>query len=214
MIDPEPISTIFEDMLTILSWYSPMKQISLPTYTELSQALNETTHKLHASQAHGLVCGIIVGNTEHDLDASAWQDLVTGGEKSGKTHTLLQSLYDESASQLADDLFQFQLLLPLEDDDLAVRTEALSLWCQGFLVGLKVSNVPIDAREPGEVTEAINDLIEIANIDHEEIVDNEEDEAAYVEFVEYVRMAVILIYQDLREPAVQDKTKQSSDNLH
>nr|AIA12432.1 Uncharacterized protein family (UPF0149) [uncultured bacterium] len=185
-----------------------MKQTSLPTYIELSQALNDTTLKLHASQAHGLVCGIIVGNTEHDIDTSAWQDLVTGGEKSGKTHSLLQSLYDESAKQINDYLFQFQLLLP-EDEELSTRTEALSLWCQGFLVGLKVSNVQIADREPGDATEAINDLIEIARIDHEEIVDNEEDEAAYIEFVEYVRMAVILIYQELREPTTNDNAKQA-----
>jgi uncharacterized protein YgfB (UPF0149 family) len=176
-----------------------MKQISLPTYPELSQALADTTLKLHASQAHGLVCGIIVGNTEHKVDASAWQELVTGAEASGKVPALLQSLYMESEKQLADFLFEFDLLLPSEDDELSVRTEALSLWCQGFLVGLKLSNVPIADREPGDATEAINDLIEIASINYEEVVDNEEDEAAYIEFVEYVRVAVILIYQDVRE---------------
>jgi uncharacterized protein YgfB (UPF0149 family) len=191
-----------------------MKQMSLPTYTELSEALNETTLKLHASQAHGLVCGMIVGNTEHDKESSAWQDLVTGNESSGKTHEFLQSLYDNSANQLRDFLFEFQLLLPAETSELSPRTEALSLWCQGFLIGLKVSDVQIADREPSDVTEAINDLVEIARIDYEEIVDNEEDEAAYIEFVEYVRMAVVLIYQELREPTVDDQSKQASDNLH
>ncbi len=39
-------------------------------------------------------------------------------------------------------------------------------------------------------------MIEIAKMNYEQVVDSEEDENAYVELVEYVRVAVILIYQE------------------
>ena len=55
------------------------------------------------------------------------------------------------------------------------------------------------ARTPSDMTEAINDMIEIAKMNYEEVVAGEEDEAAYTELVEYVRMAAILIYQEMHE---------------
>jgi uncharacterized protein YgfB (UPF0149 family) len=188
-----------------------MKQQSMPTYRELNQALSKTTLKFHPSQVHGLICGILCGNPK---SSAAWEELVTGGEDSAKTHTILQGLFDASGKQLDEFLFEFQLVLPPDADDLPARAEALTLWCQGFLTGLKLAQVQIIDREPGEMTEAINDLIEIAKMNYEEVVASEEDEAAYIELVEYVRMAVILIYQDMREEDVKAKTTSSSNHLH
>lgn len=183
----------------------------MPNYLDLNQALNNTTLKLHPSQAHGIICGILSGNSK---STTAWEELVTGGEESVKTHELLQALFEASAKQLHDFLFEFQLILPPDSDDLPSRAEALTLWCQGFLTGLKLAQVQIVGREPGEVTEAINDLIEIAKMNYEDVVANEEDEAAYVELVEYVRMAAILIYQDVNEQEAVKSTTSSSNHLH
>lgn len=184
-----------------------MKQISLPNFTELSLALSKTALKLHPSQVHGLICGILSGNP---TNMAAWEELVTGGEETPKTHELLQELYDLSAKQLGEFLFEFQLVLPDDAQDLPSRAEALTLWCQGYLTGLKMAQVKIVEREPSEITEAINDLIEIAKMNFEEVIASEEDEAAYIELVEYVRMAIILIYQDLRESETVKKTNKSN----
>lgn len=188
-----------------------MKQESLPTYIELHQALNKTTLKLHPSQVHGLIAGILCGNPSNK---TAWQELVTDGEETPKTHLLLQTLYEISERNLADFLFEFQLLLPPDSDPLPSRAEALTLWCQGFLTGLKLAHVQIIDRELSEITEAINDLIEIAKMNYEDVVASEEDEVAYVELVEYVRMAVILIYQDLREGEATKQANNKSNQLH
>lgn len=188
-----------------------MNQHSLPTFGELSQSLSKTALKLHPSQVHGLVCGILCDNTGN---TSAWEELVTGGKESATAHELLQALYDASAKQLAEFLFELNLLLPADSEALPVRAEALTLWCQGFLTGLKMAQVQIVGRDPSEMTEAINDIIEIAKMNYEEVVDSEEDEAAYTELVEYVRVAVILIYQDIREAEVSKKEADSSSHLH
>lgn len=190
-----------------------MKQISLPKYSELSHALSKTTLKLHPSQVHGLICGILCGNPN---SKAAWEELVTGDhdKESGKTHELLQALYDTSAKQLNEFLFEFQLILPSDSKELPARAEALTLWCQGVLTGLKLAEVPIVDRKPGEITEAINDLIEIAKMNYEDVISSEEDEAAYVELVEYVRMAVIMIYQDLREDETTRRSTHTSNHLH
>jgi len=187
-----------------------MKQISLPVYAELSRALSDTTLKLHASQVHGLISGILTGNPS---SSAAWEELVTGSDEQGEAHDLLQSLYDNTNKQLDEFLFEFQILLPSDKEVLPERAEALTLWCQGFLTGLKVANVQIVGRDASEITEAINDMIEIAKMNYEDVVASEEDEAAYVELVEYVRMAVILIYQDLRESGNAKQAVQSG-QLH
>lgn len=188
-----------------------MKQESLPTFKELEESLNKTALKLHPSQVHGLVCGVLCGNPS---TSSAWEELVTGGKDSPKAHDLLQALHDATAKQLAEFLFELQLLLPSDTDMLPQRAEALTLWCQGFLTGLKLAQIQIVGRSPSEMTEAINDIIEIAKMNYEEVVASEEDEAAYVELVEYVRMAVILIYQDIRNAGTSKKGPHSSNHLH
>lgn len=187
-----------------------MKEITLPTFVEMSHALNKTSLKLHPSQVHGLICGILCGNP---TNKTAWEKLITGGKETPKTHEVLQALYEISKKQLSEFLFDFQLILPSDSEDLPIRAEALTLSCQGFLTGLKLSQIPIEDRQPGEVTEAINDLIEIAKMNYEDVVASEEDEVAYVELVEYVRMAFILIYQDLHE--TEETAKETSNNhLH
>lgn len=188
-----------------------MKQHSMPNYQALSQALGNTTFKLHPSQVHGLVSGILSGNPNSN---AAWEKLITGGKDPAKTHEVLQHLYDASLKQLDEFLFEFQLVLPPDSEELSNRAEALTLWCQGYLTGLKLTQVQIIGREPSEVTEAINDLIEIAKMNYEAVVTSEEDEAAYVELVEYVRMAAILIYQDIHEENSTKKRANSSDHLH
>jgi len=187
-----------------------MKQLPLPDYTELSEALNDTALKMHASQVHGIITGLLCGNPNNK---AAWEEMVTGNQESETTHKALELLYEGTAKHLSDFEMDFQLVLPDDDDDLQMRAEGLTLWCQGFLTGLKSAGVQVVGRESGELTEAIDDLVEIAKMNYEEVVASEEDEEAYVELVEYVRMAVIMINQEIREEQKAKKAAQSS-QLH
>lgn len=178
-----------------------------PTYAELEQALQKTPYKLHPSEAQGLIAGVLCGK---DDPGNSWVESVTGNKDTPAES--LQRLYDLTQKQLSDFLFEFHLLIPEDSDDLTSRAESLTLWCQGFLTGLKAAHVRLQGREPSDVTEAINDVIEIAKMNYENVVANEEDEQAFVELVEYVRMATILIYQDLHEPV--DTSTTDSNHLH
>jgi len=174
-----------------------MTKSQLPSYEDLDLALSQTSLKLHASQAHGLVCGILCGSASESTD---WEKLIAGDKESKKTHEVLQELYNISKNQLEEFLFEFQIVLPSDEMNLPERAEALTLWAQGFLTGLKIVGVAIIDRDPSDLTEAINDIIEIAKMNFEEVVASEEDEIAYSDLVEYVRMAVILAYQELNHP--------------
>lgn len=169
---------------------------SLPTYTEVANALNKSPAKLSAAQAHGVMCGLLCAT--NDQAGTLWLTIIFGDKKKHKPDEVLHQLYEESYQQLNDFSFEFSLLLPEEEVDINQRAEALGLWCQGFLTGLDQAKVPIQNRAPDEITEALNDLIEIAKVNYGDIVDNEEDETAYFELVEYVRLAVLMIFQELR----------------
>lgn len=187
-----------------------MKSIKLPEFDEVTNMLEMTEQKLHASQVHGLISGILCGGFEEE---ASWQELVMGEKLAPDCAGELTEVFNVTRQQLKDFLMQFAMILPDDDTDLPVRAEALTVWCQGFLTGLKVAGTPIIGRDPSELTDAIDDLIEIAKMNYEEVVASEEDEEAYAELVEYVRMAVIMIYTELNA-ATESINPESTSHLH
>lgn len=167
---------------------------SLPSFTEVKNALKKSN--FHPSTAHGIMCGLICALSKKEVD---WESLLHLDKKNKKAQELLQLVCDVSFKQMNEFSFEFSLLLPSDKIDINVRTESLGLWCQGFLTGLQHGHVPLSGRDPGEVTEALQDLVEIAQVNFGEITQNEEDESAYFELVEYVRLAILMIFQELSE---------------
>lgn len=111
----------------------------------------------------------------------------------------LRGLYETTADALEDPDYGFTLLLPDDDQPLPQRAEGLSQWCQGFLWGLGLGGIQDQAKLPGDVNEVMQDMAEISRLRFSggEGGGNE-DEAAYAEIVEYVRMAALLVYEELR----------------
>lgn len=190
-----------------------MSQFSeIPTYNEIASALKKAKVDFQPSEIHGLMCGLICA-TPSDRKIH-WETILLGKKKIPKSLDRVQYLFDSSYSQLAHFSFEFALLLPTENADINSRTEALGLWCQGFLTSLNKANVPIENREPGDATEAIADLIEISQVSFGDIAETEEDEAAYFELVEYVRLAVVMIYQELHPVSAPGQPLDGGDSLH
>lgn len=174
-----------------------MKPNVLPPFSKINQALTKTALKLHPSQLHGLICGMICAKPEIK---QGWIETLLGEKKLSITVVkFLNEIALVTVKQLAEFQFGFTLLLPKDTAALHARAEALTLWCQGFLTGLKLFGVPIENRPSSETTEAINDLIEITKMNYEDIQSTEADENDFVELLEYVRVAVNLIYQNCRD---------------
>ena len=180
-----------------------MKSHSLPTFDDLTTTLSDTELKLHASQVHGLIAGVLCGNFNAE---TVWQEVVMGEKLSEQTGEDLQALYVSTLQLLSEFLFEFQMVIPDDAEELSMRAEALTVWCQGYLTGLKLAGVPILGRDDSELTEAIDDLIEIAKMNYEQVESSDEDEEAYVELSEYVRMAVIHIYTELHANAMPNQS--------
>ena len=183
---------------------------TMPTFQQVENILTDAVVKLHPSEVHGLICGTICSNPNVP---SNW-DEVLAEDLPENVIEVMKALFEFTAQQLHNFSFDFILLLPDDHSHLPVRAEALTLWCQGFLTGLHEVYEELQTNEATEVVEAMNDLIEIAKMKFEEVVASEEDESAYVELVEYVRMAVILIYQTMNEAELPVLQSDVAKHLH
>ncbi|MBL1293718.1 MAG: UPF0149 family protein [Thiotrichales bacterium] len=104
----------------------------------------------------------------------------------------LATLHRETRAQLNSLNYEFNPLLPDDNETIAQRTQALSLWCQGFLFGLSVSGLKtLDALSEAS-REIIEDFSAIAQLE-EQFEEGEDEESAYMELVEYLRVATFTI---------------------
>jgi uncharacterized protein YgfB (UPF0149 family) len=172
---------------------------ALPDFDLIADALNAQGADTEAAESHGLLCAMLC--TIQNMDAESWLAHALNGPSRDALAPVpepLTSLFEETLKQFDSSEFDFHLLLPHDDAALAVRVEALGHWCQGFLTGLAAGGIQQPENLPGELPEIINDMLEIARAERYELDDEAEDEAAYAELVEYIRMGVLLFREEFR----------------
>jgi uncharacterized protein YgfB (UPF0149 family) len=112
----------------------------------------------------------------------------------------LEELLNSTRIQLADEDMSLTLWLPGDDEMLEERTMALSQWCRGFLDGLGSGDDDALKAMSDDVNEALEDLVQISSADVTDVDESDEDERAFMEVVEYMRVVVLMVQQDLRGP--------------
>jgi yecA family protein len=188
---------------------------------ELEDALRRCGSSWNAGQAHGLLCGrLSVGGAE---GASGWLDLVLSDTDPhnalrAECESMLDALCANTWRQLVDGQSEFELLLPGEDDTTAERTEAMAQWCEGFLHGLvsEKENTALKERLAAEpLADIIKDMLQITRATAEE-EGTEEEESAFTELVEYLRVAAQLTYEELADFRTPDEevSRDETDTLH
>ncbi|MDH5377903.1 MAG: UPF0149 family protein, partial [Gammaproteobacteria bacterium] len=107
--------------------------------------------------------------------------------------------------QLTGGNMNLSLFLRNDEEHLSDRVIDLSDWCQGFLYGLGVSGEEDYEQFPNSTQEVIQDIVDICNAAYESNESMEENESAYTEVVEYIRVGVLLIYSELNSENGQSK---------
>ena len=111
----------------------------------------------------------------------------------------LGSLYADTVRALRGDEMEFTPLLPGDDTSVKSRADALAAWCQGFLYGLGTGALLPSNRLPGDVDEVLRDFTELSRAEGAEGEGTEEEEQAYSELLEYLRVGVQLVHDELAE---------------
>jgi len=124
---------------------------------------------------------------------------------------VLQTLYNATVAALSGGDMDFDILIPGDDRPIEERTQALTLWCTGFLYGLGTSAAD-PQRLPGELGEIVRDLTEITRADVDASDSQEANEAALAELVEFVRVGVQLVFDELGP--LRERPQQPGPVLH
>ncbi len=159
------------------------------------------------AECHGVACGLLVRQPDCNPDVFiGLLDMLEIVNQPGPGfRDALLELLESSRAQLRDDELQLAIWLPADEESLEDRTESLAQWCNGFLASIGAGDDKRLETLSGEAAEALADIQEIAlaeiGADEEGESDElEEEEGAFAEIVEYVRVAVLILREDLRGP--------------
>jgi uncharacterized protein YgfB (UPF0149 family) len=182
----------------------------LVDFASIDRLFHQLGIDLDPAECHGSLCGLLCASGT--ISGSVWINQVLAGhldltetekppsqgQVEDADHRVLLNLYKETVGCLDDPEYRFSLLLPEDGEPLALRVEALARWCQGFLMGLGIGGLRDQSMLPDDSLEAIRDFVEISRLSRGEVSADNEDESAFAEIVEYVRMAVLMVYEELR----------------
>ena len=161
-------------------------------YDALDRRLRDSSFDGSAAQAHGIACGLVCRDVRSaDLNLAIEHLNFSDADSIDS----LESLRELSTRDLNQAEFAFDLWLP-EVDELPILLEALAEWSQGFIIGLMFDGSEFRTRLSPEINESVQDIIEISGLESE-ASSSSEDEIAFIELREYLRMATQLIYEEL-----------------
>lgn len=183
---------------------------NFPDIPQLEGLLFDIDAVLGAIESHGALCGMLCA--QGATEASQWMLHVLGEHESSskalqQAGKKLLQIHQISVEQMNGVEAEFELMLPDDDEELESRVEGLGIWCQGFVYGLAIGGIKEDTVLPEDSKELIRDILEISRAgyvadDEAELAvteePDEEDEVAFMEVSEYVRMGVLLIYEELQ----------------
>jgi len=188
-----------------------MTQFQGLEYYDVAEALRRASVSVDAADCQGLLCGLICGAGFADqkiwvaeiFEAFDPKDLLQA-----EAYKLLQRLYEQTLIRLNSPELDFELLLPDEEDPLCERTESLANWCGGFLSGLGMGGLPAQDQLSDEVAELLEDLSQISRVDFDLDDPNEEERFAFEEVLEYVRVGVLFVHEELQPGTATQQTIQ------
>ncbi len=174
-------------------------------HDSLDAALRRCGATWDAAQTHGLLSGCL--SIAGTASGFAWLSQILEGTDAGsplrsECEVMLSTLFESTYRQFSERQSEFEPLLPDDQDSGAIRAAALARWCEGFLHGL-VSSDHGDAlkerlaAEP--LADIIKDMLQITRATVEEDSDDQTNEEAYAELVEYLRVAAQLTFEELVE---------------
>lgn len=167
-------------------------------YDTLQQAIAPLS--ITAAELHGSLCGYICAGGQPS--AERWLDQLCIDDEGllPATRAPLESLRTATLALLDDPHMRFTPLLPDDDDAMPSRVQAMGEWCAGFLGGFGLTGVSDRETLSEQARDALRDLDRIAHFGYE-AGEDEEDENALAEILEYVRVAVLLLYQEAAHAA-------------
>ena len=183
-----------------------MSAVRLPDFEHTLAIAQGNLDASELAECHGVACGLLCRLSNASLDVyigllDMLELVITPGTGLKMS---LEELLNSTRAQLMDEDMGLSLWLPNDDETLEERTMAVSQWCNGFLAGLGSNGDDSLKAMSDDANDALKDLQQISTADVTDTDESEEDENAFVEIVEYIRIVILMIREDLRGPDGQD----------
>src|SRR5215469_2521218 len=167
-----------------------------PDYSRIQELLAQERSLADAAEAHGTLAGSLCAASGYRFED--WmREILPEGQAAPASAQPLQTLFEATADALRQPDMEFEVLLPADSQPIDVRTAALAQWCQGFLYGLGSGAIPDASELPGDAGEIVRDFVEITRASVDAGQAEESNESAYAELVEFVRVGVQLLFEEL-----------------
>ena len=181
-----------------------MSDLAPTDYRSFAQQLASVRLDFSPAEVQWVLCGLVcAGESGADVRwLGEWIGAVPPDEGDGlECRRRLLHIAQQTRDQIEAGEGRFGLLLPTDDQPLVERAEALTEWSQGFLYGLGLTGVS-DARLSGPTREVIADFSAITQMELNALQETEENEEAFAELHEFVWVAAMLVWEDLRSREV------------
>ena len=176
-------------------------------YIAFAMLLSSNGHPVTPAELHGLLVGRSCAGA--GFDAEAWladAAHLLENDPADNVRNALIGLQEMVKGELAGDDITVVLLLPGDEAPLAERAAALGEWCKGFLYGFGLNSAGLTLS--GEAKEVLQDLDAISQV-QDALEESEDGENDYMEVMEYLRVAPLLLYTELAKQPVEPAAKPS-----
>lgn len=175
-----------------------MNSLELPCYETFSDTIAPLELPLSSSELHGVMCGYLSAGASTAGGVYLRALMVNRHDDITRAATLaLFNLYTVTEQQIMHEGFVFELFLPDDDEDLALRAKAFSQWCEGYTQGITMAGVDYHQFHDEDTQEALQHITEFAELDYQSIEVGSDDERSLMEVYEYTRVSVLHIFNDL-----------------
>ncbi|OJT53491.1 YecA/YgfB family protein [Pseudomonas moraviensis] len=176
-------------------------------YQAFATLLTASGHNVSPAELHGVLLGRSCAGAGFDhegwlIDAA---ELLEGDIQDNVRNALI-GLQEMVKGELTGDDVTVVLLLPTDDAPLADRAAALGEWCQGFLSGFGLTRRAYALSD--EANEVLRDLAAISQV-QDALEESEDGESDYMEVMEYLRVAPLLLFSETKKADVPPAAKPS-----
>ena len=181
-------------------------------YAQIQRSLTASRALTDPAEAHGTLAGALCAAAPYGL--TDWLADILPEGAGADVDPALATLYAATVESLRGDDLDFDLLIPDDDCPIEERTRALTAWCTGFLYGLGHNGVADPQRLPGDLPEIVRDLGEITRAGVDASDSAEANENALAELVEFVRVGVQLVFDQLESMRDKESAPRPRPSLH
>ena len=163
-----------------------------------------------AAEAHGSLCGALCSMSPYKMQDWVNEILPDGASLSDESAAMIERVFTATAASFGEQGMEFQPLLPDDEQPLNGRANALALWCTGFLYGLGTGQISDLEALNGDVGEIVRDFTEISRASGDDAEQDDSNEQAYAELVEFIRVAAQVVFEELLPLRQQSLSRRSA----